>query len=81
MHKSCFPAWLTLLQPFAYLLAMGASNSPRHRIQGVCHPFNPGFDNPAIMKLLCDYTDIFDDPFFTPTDHVTHEIDFINQTT
>ena len=67
------------MQPSRYLLAMGASNNPGERLQGVDPPVDPGSDDLAIIDLLQEYIDIFTDPVFPLPDWITNGIGLLDK--
>ena len=48
---------------------------------GVMTPPVPGADEPAVVDLLHEYSDVFAEPEFPPADRVTHDIPLIDETT
>ena len=68
----CNPQDISLLQEPA--------NNPKQELQGVEPIVTLGFDNPAIMKLLNKYTNVFANPVFPPSNHLTHDIGIVDNT-
>ena len=58
---------------------MGASDSPKQGLQGVCPPIALDFDDLAVMELLWEFIDVFADLVFQPVDCVTYNIKLIKK--
>ena len=81
MSNSHYSAWLTLLQPTRYLVALQTSGGPVQGFQRVGPPVGTSVDYLAIAALLHEHASVFTDPEFPPAYRVTHNTDLIDNTT